>query len=115
LSALPAVVPSNADQNCGISLSARTRSRLLVALRSTSLQGLPVTSSSFTAQEKIAETAASVWLATIGASMAAIIVLMSERVIVAACSFPQRGNACRRTSASACGQDLLCFLACCST
>ena len=36
------------------------------------------------AQEKIAEMAAKVWFATTGASMLAIIVLMSGRVIVAA-------------------------------
>jgi hypothetical protein len=45
---------------CGISLSARTRSRLLVALRSMPRQGLTVTNSSFAAQAKTAETAASV-------------------------------------------------------
>jgi hypothetical protein len=115
--ALPATRPpsSKADQNCGISLSAKILSRLRVALRSTSLQGLPATNSSFTPHEKIAETAAKVWFATMGASMLAIIVLMSERVIVAACSLPQRGSACRRTRASACRQDLLCRFAHCST
>ena len=47
--------------------------------------------------------------------MRAIIALTSERVIDAACNFPQRGIAKRSTRAAACRQLLLCFLACCST
>ena len=59
-SAVPATRPasSNAAQNCGTSVSDKTRSRLLVGLRSTSLQGLAAESSSFIAQEKIADAAA---------------------------------------------------------
>ena len=87
----------------------------MVALRATSLQGLAGRISSLSAHEKIAETAASVWFATIGASMLRIIVLTSPRVMVAACSLPQRGSACLRVSASACFQLLLFFFACCST
>ena len=72
---------SNAVQNFGTSLSARTRSRLLVALRSTPRQGLAATISCFAAQEKIAEAAASTWLASTGASIRAIMVRTSARVI----------------------------------
>ena len=82
---------SNADQNFGTSLSDSTRSRLLVALRSTSLHGLAARISSFTAQLKTAETAASVWLATIGASIRPIMARTSARAMLAACSLAQRG------------------------
>jgi hypothetical protein len=82
-------VLSKAAQNFGISLSARTRSRSVVGLRSTPLHGLmPVNFSSLIAHEKIAEAAARVWLAAIGAPRA-IIALTSLRVIAAACSAPQ--------------------------
>jgi len=95
-------------------VSLSTRSRLLVALRWTSLHGFAGRISSFNAQEKIADTAASVWFATIGASMPPIIAFTSARVIVAACSLPQRGSAWRRISLSPCRQLLLRRLACCS-
>ena len=96
----------------GLDLSVgEMRSRLEVGLRSTPWHGLTATISCFTAQEKIAEAAARVWLATIGASIEAIISLTSERAIAVAFIFPQRGSRCRATSASACFQLLLCFLA----
>ena len=71
LSAVPAINPasSNADQNRGTSLSESTRSRLSTSLRSTSLQGFSFSPpiSSLIAHEKIADAAASAWLATTGA------------------------------------------------
>jgi hypothetical protein len=48
----------NADQNAGISLSAKIRSLLFVWLRSTPRQGLVVTKSSFMPHVKTAEAAA---------------------------------------------------------
>ncbi len=103
----PARRRRSADQNFGTSLSDSTRSRLLVALRSTSLQGWPATISSLTAQVKIALTAASDLVGQRPAPRSRpSCALTSARVMLAACSLPQRGSAWRRTSASACRQLL---------
>ena len=84
---------SNAAQNCGISLSDRTRSRLLVALRSTRLQGLPATVLFLhrPGEDRRRRRPESGWRA-IGRLDGAIIAFMSARAIVEACSLPQRGS-----------------------
>ena len=114
LSAVLRISPaeSNAVQNLGISLSDNTRSRLLVSFRSTPWQGLTSTppNSSRIAHANIADAEASVWFATTGAVMRAIVDLTSEREMSAARSLAHRGSRCLRTSASACRQDL--FLRC---
>ena len=74
------------------SSSDRTRSRSVVGLRSTSLHGLTVRISCLIAHEKIADAAASVWLATMGASIRIITARTSARVMAVALSLPQRGR-----------------------
>src|SRR5262249_2892528 len=101
-------------QNRGSSLSDKTRSLLLVALRSTLVQGLTLMISSRSAQEKIAEAAARVWLAVTGAVIERINALTSDRLIVLAGNLPQRWIKCLSTRAAACFQDRLCFMANCS-
>jgi hypothetical protein len=103
LKAVPSTNPalSNADQNFGISDSDKTRSRLFVPLRATSLHGLLLTISSRIAQVKIALAAASTWFAKIAAAMLRMTALTSARGIESASSLPQRGRRHLLTSASA--------------
>ena len=75
-------------------------------MRSMPRQGLAAMISCLAAHEKTALTAARTWLASTGASMRLIIALTSARLMLAACSFAQRGSAWRRISLSACAQLL---------